>query len=93
MTMRASFVLGLATAALGIAGCTVHAHQEAAPTAISATMAMQEAPRPNVLFILFDDMGYGQLGVTGHPIIETPNIDRLAAEGMLLRPQLREAGQ
>jgi len=28
-------------------------------------------------------MGYGQLGVTGHPIIKTPNIDKLANEGIL----------
>ena len=38
---------------------------------------------PNVLFILVDDMGYGQLGVTGHPIIKTPNIDKLAENGIL----------
>ena len=38
---------------------------------------------PNVLFILVDDLGYGQLGVTGHPIIKTPNIDKLAQNGVL----------
>jgi len=38
---------------------------------------------PNVIFILVDDMGYGQLGVTGHPIIKTPNIDKLANDGIL----------
>ncbi|WP_296721595.1 sulfatase-like hydrolase/transferase [Erythrobacter sp.] len=42
-----------------------------------------DASRPNVLLIVFDDLGYGQLGVTGHPLIKTPNIDRLAREGML----------
>jgi arylsulfatase A-like enzyme len=31
--------------------------------------------------ILADDMGYGDLGVYGHPVIRTPNIDKLAAEG------------
>lgn len=39
--------------------------------------------RPNIVFILVDDLGYGQLGLTGHPIIETPNIDRLAAQGVV----------
>jgi len=38
--------------------------------------------RPNVLFILADDLGYGHLGCYGQKIIQTPNLDRLAAEGM-----------
>ena len=37
--------------------------------------------RPNIVFILADDLGYGDLGVQGHPTIRTPRIDRLAAEG------------
>ena len=37
---------------------------------------------PNVIFILADDLGYGDLGFLGQQYIETPNIDRLAAEGM-----------
>ncbi|MFY0627945.1 MAG: sulfatase-like hydrolase/transferase [Reichenbachiella sp.] len=36
---------------------------------------------PNVLFILADDMGYGDLGVMGHPYAKTPNMDKLASEG------------
>lgn len=52
-------------------------------TAAATTQAQTSAPRPNVLLILFDDMGYGQLGITGHKIIKTPNIDKLAREGML----------
>lgn len=39
--------------------------------------------RPNILFILCDDMGYGDLACYGQKYISTPNIDRLAAEGML----------
>lgn len=39
--------------------------------------------KPNVIFILADDMGYGDLGCYGQKRIETPNIDRLAAGGML----------
>lgn len=38
--------------------------------------------KPNVIFILCDDLGYGDLGVTGHPYVRTPNIDKLAAEGI-----------
>lgn len=37
---------------------------------------------PNVLFILADDLGYGDLGCFGQELIKTPNIDKLAAEGM-----------
>jgi arylsulfatase A-like enzyme len=40
--------------------------------------------RPNVLIILADDLGYGDLSGFGHPKIKTPNLDRLAAEGMKL---------
>ena len=40
------------------------------------------ADEPNVLFIYVDDLGYGDLGSYGHPVIETPNIDALAQEGM-----------
>ena len=37
---------------------------------------------PNVVIILCDDLGYGDLGIHGHPHIQTPNIDRLANEGI-----------
>ncbi len=40
------------------------------------------AEQPNVLFIYVDDLGYGDLGGYGHPVIQTPNIDALAQEGM-----------
>ena len=39
---------------------------------------------PNFVVILADDLGYGDLGVYGHPTIRTPNIDRMAAEGVRL---------
>ncbi|XP_076989395.1 N-acetylgalactosamine-6-sulfatase isoform X1 [Tamandua tetradactyla] len=42
------------------------------------------APQPpNILLLLMDDMGWGDLGVNGEPSRETPNLDRMAAEGML----------
>ena len=39
---------------------------------------------PNFVFILADDLGYGELGILGQNLIETPNIDQLAREGMIL---------
>lgn len=46
----------------------------------------QTAPaRPNVLLIITDDQGYGDLGVHGNPKIRTPNLDRLARESVQFR--------
>src|SRR5690606_1646256 len=38
--------------------------------------------KPNIIYIMADDLGYGDLGVYGQEKIKTPNIDRLAAEGI-----------
>jgi arylsulfatase A-like enzyme len=40
------------------------------------------AEKPNILFILVDDQRFDSLGCAGHPILKTPNIDKLAAEGV-----------
>lgn len=40
--------------------------------------------QPNIVFIITDDQGYGDLGYTGNPIVKTPNIDRLASESSQL---------
>lgn len=41
-----------------------------------------KTPPPNIIFIMADDMGYGDLGCYGQQFIRTPHIDRMAAEGM-----------
>lgn len=45
---------------------------------------VEQANKPNIILIFTDDQGYGDLGCYGSPNIETPNIDRMAAEGMRL---------
>lgn len=50
--------------------------------AICYAPAIAQRQKPNVIFILADDMGYGDLGCYGQTKIETPNIDRLAKGGM-----------
>ena len=52
--------------------------------AVSAAVESQAADRPNVLIILCDDLGYGDLSCYGHPSIRTPNLDRLATQGIRL---------
>ena len=51
-------------------------------TSISSCNTKQEDPPPNIILILADDLGYGELGSYGQQIIETPNIDKLAETGM-----------
>jgi arylsulfatase A-like enzyme len=52
------------------------------PASLAASPLPDPAPRPNVVFIMVDDMGYGDVGVYGQTEIRTPRIDQLAAEGM-----------
>ena len=42
-----------------------------------------EEPLPNIVFIMADDLGYGDLSCLGQEKFRTPNLDRLAAEGMI----------
>lgn len=46
------------------------------------TVAAMEGKRPNIVFIITDDQGYGDLSCHGHPFLKTPNLDRLHAEGV-----------
>lgn len=47
--------------------------------------ALADEGKPNILFLLADDLGYGDLSCFGSAEIETPNLDALAADGMQLR--------
>lgn len=48
-------------------------------------LSCKEAPtQPNFVVILCDDLGFGDLGAFGHPTIETPNLDAMAAQGIQL---------
>lgn len=68
-------IAGLAAASSGISsllpGCTGIGQSDTT-----------EAQPPNIIFILADDLGYGDLGCYGQKRIKTPNIDTMAAEGM-----------
>ncbi|MCF8223984.1 MAG: arylsulfatase [Bacteroidales bacterium] len=49
----------------------------------SCTGTKEEARKPNIIYILADDLGYGELGCYGQEKIETPSIDLLAEKGMM----------
>ncbi len=67
---RRDFLAALGSVSLGMA------------TASHAQPAPPEKSRPNFLFVLIDDMGWMDVGCNGSTLYETPNIDRLAAQGM-----------
>lgn len=49
--------------------------------AVAAQSSARQAKLPNIIYIYADDMGYGELGCYGQKKIETPHLDRMAAEG------------
>ena len=51
---------------------------------VAVGVGAAERKQPNVVLILADDLGYGELACFGHPKLKTPNLDRMAAEGARL---------
>jgi len=49
---------------------------------LTATLVSAQSDRPNVVFVLADDLGWAELGCYGQEIIRTPTLDQLAADGM-----------
>lgn len=48
-----------------------------------SSLSLQAGDKPNVVFILSDDQGWGDYGFMGHPHLKTPHLDQLAGEGLL----------
>jgi len=62
----------------------------AAIALVCATLGLAQTregkqPRPNIVFILVDDLRWDELGIAGHPYVKTPNIDRIGKEGVVFR--------
>lgn len=51
---------------------------------LSCKETKEETQKTNIVYIMADDLGYGDVGVFGQTLIKTPNIDKLAEEGMML---------
>ena len=52
------------------------------------TFFQTKADQPNIIYILADDLGWGDLSCYGQKTLKTPNLDRLAKEGMRFTRQL-----
>ncbi|MDQ8183841.1 sulfatase-like hydrolase/transferase, partial [Pelagicoccus sp. SDUM812005] len=55
-------------------------------------MQGKEAKQPNIVVVVADDMGWGDSGTYGHELIQTPNMDRMAAQGVKLTQCYSAAG-
>jgi N-acetylglucosamine-6-sulfatase len=78
MVALAGLILALGAPAAGRAG-------QQASSALAPLPPIAGAKPRNVAFILSDDHRYDAMGFMGHPIVETPSIDRIAARGVHLR--------
>ncbi|MDF7776372.1 sulfatase-like hydrolase/transferase, partial [Sphingomonas sp. AOB5] len=85
MSRRAAVAMtavSLALAALYASAPTIAGAAAAQP--VPERPLPRPAKQPNILFILVDDMGFGDLSITGNKLVETPNIDALAREGLMM---------
>ncbi len=64
---------------LAISGCSLQTDTQATDTEITRT-----DKRPNIIYILADDLGYGDIGAFGQKEIKTPSLDKMAQQGMRL---------
>ena len=48
----------------------------------AAAPVTDPAPRPHIILVMADDMGWGQTGFRNHPLLKTPNLDAMAAAGL-----------
>src|SRR5687768_8562785 len=55
------------------------------PASMNLAQPGRQPSRPNIIFILIDDLRWDELGITGHPFVKTPHIDRIGREGALFR--------
>ncbi|RLA39356.1 MAG: N-acetylgalactosamine 6-sulfate sulfatase, partial [Gammaproteobacteria bacterium] len=46
-------------------------------------MAMAEPSKPNIILVMADDQGWGDVGYNGHPFVQTPELDAMAADGFV----------
>src|SRR3546814_12024000 len=70
---------------MGMPASAAFARSTPAPAPAPApTAPAPDAQRPNILFVLIDDMGYGDLSIMANTKIQTPNLDKLAREGVLM---------
>jgi N-sulfoglucosamine sulfohydrolase len=58
---------------------------------MAAVLGKEESARPNLLIMIADDLCWRDLGFQGHPDVKTPNLDRLATEGMRLERMFNPA--